>query len=80
MPLPGSFDQPLPPRAEDIAAVELELPPQFLDGPLVLAGRPIMELGGLLERGPEVLDLLAEPVEQVVTVARDRRAMRRDNS
>ena len=78
--MPGGLDQPLPPRAEDVAAVELELPPQFLDGVLVLSGGLIMELRGLFERGPEVLDLLTEPVKQVVTVTRVGRATRRDDS
>ncbi len=49
VPLPGGLDQPLPPRAEDVAAVELELPPQFLDGALVLLGGLIMELRGLVD-------------------------------
>src|SRR5262249_9637448 len=70
MPLPGGFDQPLPPRPEDIATVELQLPAQFLDGLPVFVDGLLVDLSSLIERGPEVLDLLVEPVEQVVTVTR----------
>ena len=70
VPLSGGFHQPFPPWAEDIAAVELELPPQLFDGLFVFLDGLIVELGGLIERGLEVLDLLGEPVQQVVTFAR----------
>ena len=70
MSLPGGFHQPFPPWAEDIAAVEFQLPAQFFDGLFVLLDGLIVELGGLIERGLEVLNLLGEPVQQVVTFAR----------
>lgn len=35
----------------------------------VLPGSLIVELGGLIERGLKVLNLLGEPVQEVMTVA-----------
>ena len=68
--LSGGFDQPFPPWAKDVAAVEFQLPAQLLDGLLVLLDGLIVELRGFIERGLEVLNLLSEPVQQVVTFAR----------
>ena len=78
MSLPGGFHQPFPPRAKDVAAVELELPAQFFDGLFVFLDGLIVELRGLVERGLEVLNLLGEPVQQVVTFAQDQSAMTRE--
>ena len=51
MPLPGGFHQPFPPRTEDIAAVEIDLPAQLVDRLLVFLDGLIVELGGLIECG-----------------------------
>jgi hypothetical protein len=68
--LSGGFYQPFPPWSKDITAVELQLPEQFLDGFFVLLDGLSVELRGLIERDLEVLNLLSEPVQQVVTLAR----------
>ena len=60
--LAGGFHQPFSPWAEDIAAVKFDLPAQFFDELVVLLGGLVVELGRLIERGLEVLDLLGEPV------------------
>ena len=70
MPLSGGFHQPFPPGTKDIAAVEFELATQLIDGLLVFLDGLVVELRRLIERGVEVLDLLSEPVQQVVTFAR----------
>ena len=77
MPLSGGFHQPFPPRAKDIAAVEIELVAQFVDRLLVFLDGLVVELRGLIEcsakiveGGLEVLDLLSEPAQQVVTLVR----------
>ena len=49
MPLSGGFHQPFPPWTEDVAAIELELPTQFIDCLLVFLDGLIVELGGLIE-------------------------------
>jgi hypothetical protein len=67
--LAGGFDQPFSPRAKDVAAVELQLLTQFLDGLLVFLEGLIVDLRGLIKRGLEVFDLLSEPAQQVVTLA-----------
>jgi hypothetical protein len=69
MPLPGGFHQPFPPWTKDIAAVEFDLPTQLIDGLLVFLDGLIVELRGFFERGLEVLDLLSQLAQQVVTVA-----------
>ena len=83
MPLPRGFHQPFPPRAENIAAVEIELVAQLVDRLLLFLDSLVVELTGLIECGPEifgrglevfgrgleVLDLLSEPAQQVVTFA-----------
>jgi hypothetical protein len=69
MPLSGGFHQPFPPWTKDIAAVEIDLPTQLIDRLLVFLDGLIVELRGFFERGLEVLDLLSEPAQQVVTFA-----------
>jgi hypothetical protein len=69
MPLSGSFDESFPPWAKNVTAVKVQLAAQLLEGLLVLPGRLIVELGGLIERGSKVLNLLGEPVQEVMTVA-----------
>jgi hypothetical protein len=68
--LSRGFDQSFPPWAKDEAAVELQLAAQLLDELLVLLDGLRMELCGLIERGLEVFNLLSEPAQQVVTLAR----------
>jgi hypothetical protein len=68
--LTGGFHQPFAPRAKDVATVKLQLSPQLFDSLLVFLGGLIVERGGFFERGPEILDLLFEPVQEVVTFAR----------
>ena len=58
--LSRSFHQPFPPRAEDIAAVELQLLAQLFDGSFVFLSGSVVELGSLIERGLKVLDLLGK--------------------
>ncbi len=70
MPLSGGFHQPLSPWTKDIAAVEFDLPTQLIDRLLLFLDGLIVKLRGLIERGLEVLDLLIEPAQQVVTFAR----------
>ena len=70
MSLSGGFDQSFPPWAKDVAAVELQLSAQLFDELLVLLDGLIVELRGLIERGLEVLNLLSEPAQQVVTLSR----------
>jgi hypothetical protein len=77
MPLSGGFHQPFPPWTEDVAAVQFDLPTQLIDRLLVFLDGLIVQLRGLIERGVEVLgsglevlDLLGEPAQQVVTYAR----------
>ena len=66
--LARSLDQPFPPWTKDVAAEKLDLPTQVIDDLLVFLGGLIMNLRGLVERGLEVLDMLSEPVQQVVTL------------
>jgi hypothetical protein len=68
--LSGGFDQPFTPRAEDVAAVELQLTAQLSDELLMLLDGLGVELCGLIECGLEVIDLLSEPAQQVVTLLR----------
>jgi hypothetical protein len=68
--LPWSFDQPFPSWAKDVAAVKLELAAQLLDELLMLLDGLCVELGGLIERGLKVFDLLSELAQQVVTLLR----------
>jgi hypothetical protein len=70
VPLSGSLDQAFAPRAKDIAAENLNLPAQLIDGLLVFFDGLIVELRNLIECGLEIFDLLSEPVQQVVTFAR----------
>ena len=77
MPLAGGIHQPFPPRAEDIAAVEIELVTQFVDRLLLFLDSLVVELRGLIECGAvvvegglEILDLLSELAQQVVAFAR----------
>ena len=69
MPLSGGFHQPLPPRTKDIAAVKLELMTQLGDRLLVLLDDLVVQLRGMIEGGLEILDMLGEPTQQVVTLA-----------
>ncbi len=62
------LDQPFPPWTKDVAAEQLDLPTQVIDDLLVFLGGLIMNLRGLVERSLEVLDMLSEPVQQVVTL------------
>ena len=68
--LPGGFHQPFPPRAKNLTAVEFQLFAQLLYGLLVLLEGLIVELRGFIKRGLKVLNLLGEPVQQVMTFAR----------
>jgi hypothetical protein len=61
------LDQPFPPRAKDVATKKLDFSTQFIDGLLVFLGGLIVNSRGLVEGGLEVLDLLSQPVQQVVT-------------
>jgi hypothetical protein len=70
VPLSGGFYQSFPSRAKNVTAIEFDLPEQFLDGLFVLLGGLSVELRSLIERGLEVLDLLSEPAQQVVTSLR----------
>ena len=70
MTLSGGFHQPFSPRAEDIAAVEFQLLAQLFDGLFVFLDGLVVELRRLIECGLKVLDLLGEPVQQVVTFTR----------
>jgi hypothetical protein len=65
--LSRGFHQSFPPWAEDVAAVEFQLPAQLLDGLFVFLDGLIVELRGLFERGLEILNLLSVPTQQVVT-------------
>lgn len=67
MSLFGGINEAFPPRAKNEAAVELQLMVQLSDDSFVLLHGLIVELRGLIERGLEILDLVSEPVEQVVT-------------
>jgi hypothetical protein len=76
MALSGGFHQPFPPGTKNIAAVEFELATQLINRLLVFLDGLVVELGRLIERGAEILgrglealDLLSEPVQQVVTFA-----------
>jgi hypothetical protein len=70
MPLSGGFYQPFPSRAKNVAAVERYLPEQFLNRLFVLLHGLIVDFRGFIERGFEVLNLLSEPTQQVVTLLR----------
>ena len=70
VPLSRGFDQSFPPRAKDIAAVELQLAAQLLNELLMLLYSLGVELCGLIERGSEVFNLLRESAQQVVTLLR----------
>ena len=78
MSLSGSFHQPFPPWAKNVAAVELQLPAQFLEGLFVFLDSLIVELGGLVQRGLEVLNLLGEPVQESRDIREDQSAMTRE--
>jgi hypothetical protein len=68
MSLARSLDIPLSPRTKEIATVDLDLSPQVVDDLLVFLGGLIVNLRGLVERGLEILDLLSELLQQVVTL------------
>jgi hypothetical protein len=68
--LARSLDQPFMPWTKDVATEKLDLSTQIIDELLVFLGGLIMNLRGLVERGVEVLNLLFEPVQQVVTLTR----------
>ena len=77
MPLSGRLDQALPPRAEDVAAVELQLPLQFVDSLFMFLDGLFMEFRGLFEGGTGIAELLIKIVDlpeqlaqQVVTLLR----------
>jgi hypothetical protein len=69
MPLSGGFDQPLASRTKDVSTVQLKLLTQLIDELLVLFFGLVVKLGRLIERRPEVLNLLRRPVQEVVTLA-----------
>jgi hypothetical protein len=82
VPLAGVIGVPFPPRAEDIAAVEIELVPQVVDGLLLFLDSLLVDLTGLIECGPEIFgrglevfglgleidDLLSVLAQQVVAL------------
>jgi hypothetical protein len=75
--LSRGFHQSFPPWAKDVAAVEFQLPAQFLDGQFVLVDGLLVLVNSLsvklcrfIERGLEVFDLLTEPAQQIVTLLR----------
>jgi hypothetical protein len=68
--LARSLDQPFMPWTKDVATEKLDLSTQIIDELLVFLGGLIMNLRGLVERSVEVLNLLFEPVQQVVTLTR----------
>jgi len=70
MPLSRGLDDALTPGTKYIAAPKLDLVAQLVDGLLVFYERLIVELGGLFERGLEVFNLLGEPAQELVTLAR----------
>ena len=66
VPLAGGIRQPFPPRAENIAAVEIDLVTQVVDRLLLFLDSLLVELRGLIECGAvvvegglEILDLLS---------------------
>ena len=65
-----SFDRPFTPRAEDVAAVEIQLAAQLFDELLMLLDGLGVKLCGLIESGLEVFELLSETAQQVVTLVR----------
>ena len=64
--LAGSIYQPLTPRAEDVATVEIELPPQLVDKLLMLLDGLIVQLRGFIKRGLEILYLLITELHGIV--------------
>ena len=74
VPLAGGIHQPFPPRAENIAAVEIELVTQFVDRLLLFLDSLLVELGGLIECGAVVVECgLADPrpAERTGSAGRD---------
>ena len=67
--LAGSLDQPLA-AAEDVAAIKLNLLAQFINELVVLLNGLVVKLGALIERSPEILNLLGETIQEIVTFAR----------
>ena len=65
--LVGGIHQTFPPWAEDVTAVEFQLSPQLFDGLIVLLDGLVVELRSLVQCGLEVLNLLGEPVQELVT-------------
>jgi hypothetical protein len=70
VPLSGGLHHAFASRTKDVAAENLDLPVQFIDGLLVFVDGLIVELRSFIEGGLEIFDLLDEPVQQVVTCAR----------
>jgi hypothetical protein len=68
--LSGCFHQPFPPWAKNVAAVKLQFLPQLFDDLFEALDGLTMELRRLVERGLEVLNLLSEPVQELMTFAR----------
>jgi hypothetical protein len=56
--LTRGFYQTLSPRAKEEPSIELDLAAQLFDELLVLSDSLIMKLGRLIERGPELFNLL----------------------
>ena len=67
MSLVGGIHQTFPPWAEDVTAVEFQLSPQLFDSLIVLLDGLVVELRSLVQCGLEVLNLLGEPVQELVT-------------
>lgn len=70
MSLARGFHQALSPWTENEASVELQLLTQRLHRLFVLLDGLVVELRGFAERGLEVLNLLAQPVQEVMTCVR----------
>jgi hypothetical protein len=74
--LAGGIGLPFPPRAEDVAAVEVDLVTQFVDRLLLFVDSLLVKLGGFMERGAVVIecslkirDLLSALAQQIVAFA-----------
>ena len=65
----GGFHQPFPPRTENIAAVEIELVTQLVDGLIAFLNGLVVELGGLFKCGLEILDLLGVKLGGLIEIS-----------
>ena len=66
MSLAGGIYQSVTPRAKDVAMVEIQLPPQFVDELLMLLDGLIVQLRGFIKRGLKILYLLITELQGLV--------------